>query len=629
MIYLRNTFRRIVQSCIAVTSLLFCGFALSLGLGDLRHDTYLGEQLDAQLSLIGVENLSAENIRISQLSAADAKKLGVDFVYSPYRVDFAIQTNGDAITGVRVLSRQAIVEPFVNLLIELEWPGGSVFREYALLFDAAPLNSGSVQSGLPTRRAPNPNTAISLRDPSGSTAASSGLVNASNGASYTVRSGDTLSGIVSRIDLPNDVSANQAIEAIHSANRRAFQNGNINRLMAGATLILPSGVELGASGSQSGSSAIPEKLGSPTNVTSQSSPLPRQLKTAAAESQAATSEMPNASIPAEEPIPAMEGRLSLSQGRSRSENGADYTVPQIREQLDSTQEMIDLLVKENEELRDRVEKIESSEYLTTLTQLVAMQRQQINELREEFRGQAGPSEDVGQKRDASGTSVSNPVPLAGANGETLQPTLSQALAANFGLFIGVLLFGLCLIAAIVFLAYKLLLRKDQVAEPQPDATVEDSMEPEFAMGSTPVVSVDAGSGVIESERAVNNVTNFHEAIEGRRARSLTGRIDDTHTREKKSRDNEVKERIKQKTEEYKTQASSQAPARINEVEIDVLVGLDEEINELLSMAKIYCSAGKYSEARAILTAQQKVESDPRLVDALAQIDEMERTKKAK
>ncbi len=595
-------------SCFGLVLSFFSASVWSLGLGELRHSTYLGEQLEGEIALVGSSDIRPANIRIRQLNDVDARRLGVELVYSPYRLDFELITENGEVTGVRFLSRQPVAEPFVNLLIQLEWPTGSVYREYALLLDAPAVlaDTSPATTSSAADVAPATSSSSSASRPSSSSASSvqpssvSSKSSLETGSRYTVRSGDTLSGIVSRMELPEGVGESEAVDAVFVSNPSAFQKGNINMLLAGANLQLPSGEVL-----QSGAlTRVPASAASTEPEAFESDS--REASTVVAPSAAASS----------------EGRLTLSQGANFAESGADYTVPQIREQIDSTQEMIDLLVRENEELRERIERIESSEYLTTLTQLVEMQRQQIDELHEEIRSQAGPSTDLGQDVEQAGTSVSNPLPSVTPVSSDVQPTFSQKLAANFWLFIASIIVGLCLVAVVGVLVYRFVIlgaRSDRDEQGVADdiKPIDDAIDSDFAL------PVEAPA----NETQASNVTNIHSAVESRRSKTLSERVDEKLDRDKKLRDDEVKERIRQKTEQYKhTQTSAQAPARINEVEIDVLVGLDEEINELLSMAKIYCTAGKYSEARAILTAQQKIESDPRLVDALQQIDEMEKNK---
>src|SRR5690606_20727494 len=63
---------------------------------------------------------------------------------------------------------------------------------------------------------------------------------------------------------------------------------------------------------------------------------------------------------------------------------------------DRTRELIDMLVRENETLKMRMEKIESSEYLETLKQLIVLQRQQISELRQKL---GVPDSDMSEEMD--------------------------------------------------------------------------------------------------------------------------------------------------------------------------------------------------------------------------------------
>jgi hypothetical protein len=146
------------------------------------------------------------------------------------------------------------------------------------------------------------------------------------------------------------------------------------------------------------------------------------------------------------------------------------------------------------------------------------------------------------------------------------------------------------------------------------------------------VDLDSFIGIKESaelntndRQQANNVTTIGSAIESRKRKPLQERLHEKELAAKQQRDQEVKERIKLKTDEYNASPSSHLSAGSKaQSGMDVVVGLDEEVNELLSMAKIYCSAGKYSEARAILGAQHREDSDPRLIDALEQIDKLER-----
>lgn len=560
--------------------------ASALGLGDLRNNSYLGEPLNAELTLVGLPSDYEEgNYRLTQLSDVAARKLGIELIYSSYKLQFSEQQDRNGVTTITVTSDRSIVEPFVNVLVQLEWPGGSVYREYSLLFDARPAREVVIESRAIPQARSQPAASIE------------------SGSSYRVQSGDTLSGIAQRLSLPAEISIEQATQDLHSLNPRAFVRGDINRLIAGANL------------------SIPQNFGSPVAAESLAS-LPRTQAGTREQSSAAPSSRSNYSSV------TPQGRLSLSevdQGGERVQETSNEK--RLRAQIDGTQEMIDMLVKENAELRERVEKIESSEYLNTLTELVAMQRKQIDDLRREMRpipveedddavvlvdAQSNGSPDGGK---VLGTDSSADPEATGAS----ELSLGQSLQHNFWAFLAAVVVGVSALLSLVAAAFWYLVGRKRFGLPAEKTLASDLEALSVDSGSEMVVTRPAS---VEARKQNTRYPGSVTPIESRREKP--NRSVQLKEQQKRDQDEEVKQRIRVKKEEYESsETSGQAKSQINDVQIDVLVGLDEEINELLSMAKIYCSAGKYSEARAILNAQQRIEADPRLADALRQIDELE------
>ncbi len=538
----------------ATACLMLMGFdANALGLGDLEHQSYLGQPLQATVKLVGASELDDQQLRLRRIHGEEAEELGVELLSNAYRFQFELDTSASGERFFRVSSMQPINEPYVDLMLRLEWPEGTLVREYALLLDAAPLRPRAEAQV----RQQN-DTAVPTQSPS-----NAGLPALSAGR-YRVQSGDTLSKIVSRLDLPDNVSSDQAMQQLLQSNPRAFIDQKAEGLMAGALLVIPD--RFTPNGGGSGRTSLQSNARSDVSAT-QRTPV------------ATTTKEPS-------------GALRLSNPLSSASNG-DVA---MRERIDSTQEMVDLLVEENRELRERIQRIESSEYLNTLAELIAVQRKQIEDLQ------------AAQAR----TARQNPVRSEASAPVAAPVSTPMASPVNFGLLISLVVLSMLFIGASAIAIYLFVQRRKQLQVgnayvPAP-AHVSERHAPQVSDEPLDVAAPSA------------NVTTLSEVLEKKRHKQLLNK-----NPEKDAADSEVHERIRLKTDEYnKTPGSAQAPARLQDVEIDVLVGLDEEINELLSMAKIYCSAGKYSEARAILRAQQGIESDPRLEDALEQIDEMER-----
>ena len=224
-----------------LTLVLAPGGAFSLGLGDIRLNSYLNQPLDAEiaLSLASGDELETLDVDLASREAFDR--------YGLTRPAFLDDLNFQVVRGpggptVKVDSSRPILEPFVTFLLEARWAGGRVLREYTVLLDppvyvpgeqAAPV----VEAPAPTRSAPLRPTAP-VAEPR-ATPAPAPVAAPRDGAEYgPVRRRETLWAIAERVRPDGSVSMNQMMIALFRANPGAF-DGNVNRLRAGAILRVP------------------------------------------------------------------------------------------------------------------------------------------------------------------------------------------------------------------------------------------------------------------------------------------------------------------------------------------------------------------------------------------------------
>lgn len=109
--------------------------AHAVGLGEIKLRTNLNEPLRADIQLLQAKNVTEREVLVSLASKEDFAKAGVerDFLLNSlrFRLDLADPKN----PRVVVTTEQPIREPYLNFLVEVQWPSGRLLREYTLLMD--------------------------------------------------------------------------------------------------------------------------------------------------------------------------------------------------------------------------------------------------------------------------------------------------------------------------------------------------------------------------------------------------------------------------------------------------------------------------------------------------------------
>ncbi len=240
------------------------------GLGKLTVNSALGQPFKAEIDLVAVKKEEIPSLA-ARLASRDAfRKADVD--YAPFLSTFtvSVEARSDGQPYIRIISSQPVVEPFLSMLIELNWASGRLLREYTVLLDlpetdrpqpvapviqAAPViqNVPAVQIA-PTEPPVVETEPVMLEKPDAPikdfisdkkpAIPEPAPIGRTGGTTYgPIRSGDTLSRIARQV-APDGVNLNQMLVALHRANRDAFSGNNINRLKAGPILRVPDSDEI-------------------------------------------------------------------------------------------------------------------------------------------------------------------------------------------------------------------------------------------------------------------------------------------------------------------------------------------------------------------------------------------------
>ena len=119
-----------VASCMSFVPLL----AEAAGFGKLTVLSGLGQPLRAELDIGATKDELAGMTAL--LAPQDVfRQAGVDFASVLLDLRFTVEKRPGGQAVVKVTSAKPINEPFLDFLVELNWPSGRLVREYTFLLD--------------------------------------------------------------------------------------------------------------------------------------------------------------------------------------------------------------------------------------------------------------------------------------------------------------------------------------------------------------------------------------------------------------------------------------------------------------------------------------------------------------
>ena len=240
--------------CLFVILLMSPWVVYSAGLGKLTLNSALGQPLKAEIDIVTVNKDEIPSLRANLASREAFTQAGIQYetFFSTLKVSIESRENGNPY--IKIASPQAVNEPFLSVLIELNWSSGRLLREYTVLLD--PIDSAPPQPVAPvvaeTTLEPVESASLieekpakQVEEPKQNTTNPAKTAKTVKGTHVPVNRGDTLTAIASQV-LPSGVDLNQMLVALYRANRDAFIADNMNLLKTGAVLQIPEDSEIAA-----------------------------------------------------------------------------------------------------------------------------------------------------------------------------------------------------------------------------------------------------------------------------------------------------------------------------------------------------------------------------------------------
>ncbi|MEH6470588.1 MAG: FimV/HubP family polar landmark protein [Halopseudomonas sp.] len=396
---------------LAVVGALVATQANALGLGEVEVSSALNQPLKAEIDLLQLRGLNASQIITSLADTDDFYLAGVkpSAVLSDLR--FKLDLSGGQ-GKIILTTNDPIREPFLNFLIEVNWPSGRLVREYTVLLDPPVFTA----EDLAPRSQPKPPVAqaatpASKKKSSRSRTASAAPSKMAGSDKYRVSNDDTLWQIALKTRPDSSISPQQMMLAIQRANPSAFFDNNINRLKSGVVLDIPNKQQILNIDAQDSVQEVKRQnsswKGAPAATTKK--PSAAKLDTAKAEmntGKAAAAEDAQLRIVSKaadkkpaQPVKSDTVASEVSSAVIKEQPlAAEISAKneELEEQLVVTLEGLDKVERDNAEMFDRLDRL--SEQMESMQRLVELKDQQLAQLQ----GQ------LAQKQGAPATPVSAP-----------------------------------------------------------------------------------------------------------------------------------------------------------------------------------------------------------------------------
>jgi len=260
----------------------------ALGLGRLKVHSALNQPLNAEIEFTSLAEAETRGLSIGLASRGDFAAAGIDRAEHLAQIKFTVHRRADGRYVLQLTTPTPFREPFLHVLLQLDWTGGRLVREYTALIDpptvvaakAPPVETPrtvvpKTEPGAPLAPAEIVPLTPAVTDESLGPSAEPGVTLSADGwpseagegaatvaprvaapraaakgrigpapswartARHTVRRGETLWSISKKVLRDPKVSIQQAALAIYRHNPDAFYDDNLNNIRSGKILRMP------------------------------------------------------------------------------------------------------------------------------------------------------------------------------------------------------------------------------------------------------------------------------------------------------------------------------------------------------------------------------------------------------
>ncbi len=382
--------------------------AVALELGQIRVKSALGQPLVAEIPVTPESPADLRNLSARLASDEDFLRAGITEGRTHVPLSFAIVNGPGGSKLIRITSTDAINDPYLDLLVQVDNAAGKSVREYTILLDPPGVAAAPPPASRPPRAAPaaaRPPRAAAMPAP----VAAGG--SAAPASSITVQSGQTLSAIARQVK-PAGADLNQTMLALKQSNPDAFYRDNISALKSGAVLRVPTAEEARA---LTVAAALEEVRRQNSDWRAGAVGTPTHVADSATRATASSSPTAPASKRDDhlELLPSADGAKSASAGGGQG-------VADVRRELQRSRESLASLQQQSAELRSRLQDLEDIN--SKNERLLSLKDSEIADLQRKLA--------EARNGTPAGTAAATPAPVAADKPNTMAPAPAGSMAGE-------------------------------------------------------------------------------------------------------------------------------------------------------------------------------------------------------
>ncbi len=407
-------------------ALLFAwGSVNAAGLGRLTVQSALGQPLKAEIELLSVTKDDLADITVKLASPEAFRLAHIDRQEALVNLRFAVDQRANGQPVIRISSTASVPDPFLDMLIELNWRSGRLVREYTVLLDPPPaakpaetlrplIAPPELAATLDAKPAVQPDVQVQSQTQSQAQAQSQSQTQAQAQAQAQakprkkpapvpaedvaeaygpVRSGETLRAIANKVRTP-DVSVDQMLVGLYRANKKAFHNDNMNSLNRGAVLKIPDGDAIGDLSQVEAEKTVAAHASEWYAYRRKLSQVAAAAARPVVEDQSAGKIVPQREVVAPPVAATTKDVLKLSKGEpgkvdKNGKDAKDKAQEKVLEKVNAMEEELAAKARALQEAQDRVSQLERT--VLDMQKLLEMKAQEKAQEKAQQATQAAPS----------------------------------------------------------------------------------------------------------------------------------------------------------------------------------------------------------------------------------------------